>query len=236
MTYVVSFRAGRPTRRAASSLTTRRSAAGNTPAGGLDPAAHWRLACHKTQRCATVGVPVSHAPDIAALYAAHRDELLRWFARRTADAETALDLVAETFAQAVRTRRRCRASSDSERAAWLYAIARHQLAGYHRRGYAELRAVGKLGLERPPLTEAVLREVEMRAGLDEVRGQLSAAMASLTEETRAAVTLRVIDELPYPDVAARLGIAEPAARTRVSRGLTRLADVLDRQLLEEVTT
>ena len=88
--------------------------------------------------------------DISALYALHRDALLRYFARRTADAEVALDLVAETFAQAVRGRHRCRASSDDERAAWLYAIARGQLASYHRRGYAEQRAVRKLGLERPP--------------------------------------------------------------------------------------
>jgi DNA-directed RNA polymerase specialized sigma24 family protein len=36
----------------------------------------------------------------------------------------------------------------------------------------------------------------------------------------------VIDGLPYPDVAARLGCAETAARQRVSRGLRRLALVL----------
>lgn len=174
--------------------------------------------------------------DISALYALHRDPLLRYFARRTADAEVALDLVAETFAQAVRGRRRCRAASDEERAAWLYAIARSQLASYHRRGYAEQRAVRKLGLERPPVSEALLREVEARAGLAGVREQLAGALAALTTETREAVTLRVLDDLPYAEVAARLGIAEPAARTRVSRGLTRLADLLDRQLLEEVTT
>lgn len=173
--------------------------------------------------------------DISALFSAHRDGLLRYFVRRTADAEAALDLVAETFAQAARGRRRCRAASDEERAAWLYGIARNQLAAYHRRGYAEQRVVRRLGLERPPVTEAVLRAVEQRAGLDAVRSQLADALAELTSETRAAVALRVVDELPYAEVAARLGIAEPAARARVSRGLSRLADLLDPMLLEEVT-
>jgi RNA polymerase sigma factor (sigma-70 family) len=173
--------------------------------------------------------------DISALYATHRDDLLRYFVRRTADAEAALDLVAETFAQAARARRRCQATNDAERAGWLYGIARNQLNSFHRRGYAEQRAVRRLGLERPPVSEEVLRAVEARAGMDEVRGQLAAALATLTDETRAAVALRIVDELPYPEVASRLGIAEPAARARVSRGLSRLADLLDPVLLEEVT-
>ncbi len=156
--------------------------------------------------------------DISALYAEHRDALLRYFVRRTADAEVALDLVAETFAQAAQARRRCNAASDAERAGWLYGIARNQLNAFHRRGYAEQRAVRRLGLERPPVTEELLRSVEARAGLATVRDQLTAALSTLTAETRAAVALRIVDELSYPEVASRLGIAEPAARARVSRG------------------
>lgn len=172
--------------------------------------------------------------DPALLYAQHRDGVLRFFARRTADAEVALDLMAETFAQAVRQAGRCRATNDAERAGWLYTIAKGQLASYHRRGYAEQRAVRRLGLERPPATEAVLREVEDRAGLASARVELGAALRSLHPETRDAVSLRIVDELSYAEVAARLGIAEPAARARVSRGLTRLADALDRAAMTEV--
>lgn len=171
--------------------------------------------------------------DITQLYARHRTDLVRFFARRTADPEAALDLVAETFAQAIRSRRKCRAATDAERAGWLYGIARHQLASYHRRGYAEQRAVQRLGLERPPVTEALLRAVEAEAGMGEVRDRLAEALGALTDETRSAIELRVVDELPYPEVAARLGIAETAARARVSRGLSRLADLLDPAILEE---
>ena len=53
------------------------------------------------------------------------------------------------------------------------------------------------------------------------------AMATLSPGTRDAVRLRVVDELPYRDLAQRLGISETAARVRVSRGLSALAGLLD---------
>lgn len=49
----------------------------------------------------------------------------------------------------------------------------------------------------------------------------------LSPAVRDAMRLRVVDELAYPALAARLGTTEPAARARVSRGLAALADALD---------
>lgn len=174
--------------------------------------------------------------DIDALYAEHGDPLLRWFARRTADPQTALDLWSETFAQAVSSQRRCRASTDDERAGWLWGIARRQLARYLRRGYAEQRAVRRIGLERPPADPPLLAAIERRAGLDAVRAELAHALSTLGDDTRRAVELRVVDDLPYPEVARLLAISEPAARARVSRGLNALGRLLDRQALLEVTS
>ncbi|MBJ7471329.1 MAG: RNA polymerase sigma factor, partial [Solirubrobacteraceae bacterium] len=173
--------------------------------------------------------------DTQALYDRHCDPLLRYFARRTADPQVALDLWAETFAQVVASARRYRGATADDEAAWLYAIARNQLAGYLRKGYAEQRMVRKLGIERPPVDDALLADVDRRAGLAEVRSELSAALATLTDDTRQAVTLRVVHELPYPQVADRLAITEVAARARVSRGLQSLARILDPELANEVS-
>lgn len=173
--------------------------------------------------------------DTEALYERHSDTLLRFFARRTADAEVALDLWAETFAQAIAGARRYRGRTTDDEAAWLYAIARNQLASYLRRGYAEQRKVRKLGIERPPVDDALLAEVEHRAGLADLRAELAAALATLTDETRQAVALRVVEELPYPQVADRLKISEVAARARVSRGLQSLSKILDPELAKEVS-
>ena len=54
------------------------------------------------------------------------------------------------------------------------------------------------------------------------------ALAELGPEQREAVRLRVVDELGYPAVAARLGVSEQTARARVSRGLRALAAAVNR--------
>ena len=167
------------------------------------------------------------AVDVDALYARHHDDLLLFLVRRTADAEVALDLWAETFAQAVAGHHRFRGTSEAEAAAWLYTIARRQLALYLRRGSAERRALEKLGLERPPADQELLAEIEERARLDVLRSELAVALATLSEPVREAVRRRVVDEQPYPEIARALKITEQAARARVSRGLSALADVLE---------
>ncbi len=173
--------------------------------------------------------------DVDALYQRHRDALLVFLVRRTADTEVALDLWAETFAQAVAGRRRYRGQTEAEAAGWLYTIAKRQLALYYRRGKAEQKALKKLGLERPPADDALIAEIEQRAGLEDVRRELGEALAQLSDSVRDAVQLRIVDELPYPKVAAELQISESAARARVSRGLATLADFLDPIAIREAT-
>lgn len=170
----------------------------------------------------------STGPDIAALYERFGDDVLVFLVRRTADPELALDLWAETFAQAVVSAGRYRGGgADGELAAWVYGIAKNQLRHYYRRGEAQGRAMKRLGLERPPLGPQTEAELLRRAGLDEVRRELATAVAALSDDLRRAVGLRILDELPYPDVARRLGISEQAARTRVSRALRQLGAALD---------
>jgi DNA-directed RNA polymerase specialized sigma24 family protein len=75
----------------------------------------------------------------ATFYRGHAEDVLVFLSRRTLDPEVGLDLTAETFAQAFISRGRFRSTSDPEVFAWLYAIARHQLAHYLRKGRAEKR-------------------------------------------------------------------------------------------------
>lgn len=173
--------------------------------------------------------------DVAALYERHRKELLLFFVRRTADAELALDLWAETFAQAVVSAKRYRGRTEAEEAGWLYAIARRQLALYYRRGTAERRALAKLGVERPPADPEVEAELVRQAGLSELRRELTGALGTLSADTRQALELRIVHELPFADVARRLAITEPTARARVSRGLRALGDRLDQDTITEAT-
>jgi DNA-directed RNA polymerase specialized sigma24 family protein len=56
---------------------------------------------------------------------------------------------------------------------------------------------------------------------------LAGALASLTTGQEAAVRLRVVDQLEYPEVGRVLGCSSVAARIPVSRGLRVLLERLE---------
>jgi RNA polymerase sigma-70 factor (ECF subfamily) len=91
-------------------------------------------------------------------YDAHARDLLGYLPRRSADAQTALDLLSATFLAALENRGRCRATDERGRVAWLYRIAANTFVDYVRRGAAERRAINRLGSELRALTPA---EVEV---------------------------------------------------------------------------
>jgi RNA polymerase sigma factor (sigma-70 family) len=173
--------------------------------------------------------------DFADLYSAHSRQLLVFFTRRTFEVEAARDLTAETFAQAYQHRRRFRGSTDEEAAAWLYGIARHQLGRYARTGRVRRKAVERLGIQLPAVSPDDYDRIVELAGLADLRGRVAAAFENLGDDQRDALRLRVIDECTYEEVAHALGVSEPTARARVSRGLRRLADALDLTSASEVT-
>jgi RNA polymerase sigma factor (sigma-70 family) len=163
--------------------------------------------------------------DVERLYREHADNVLRYLARRVLIPEVAVDLMAETFAQAYRDRRGFRGASDDEAAAWLFGIARHCLSAYRRRGSAELRALRRLGVERRALNDFEYERIEELADLRDALGPLDEGLDSIGEDQREAVRLRVLEELDYADVARALGVSEQTARARVSRALRALREL-----------
>jgi RNA polymerase sigma-70 factor (ECF subfamily) len=161
--------------------------------------------------------------DIARLYDSRAPHLLRFFARRTLQPEVAVDLVAETFAQAFADRDRFRGRGDAAAAAWLFAIGRHELTSYFRRGIVEKRAMQRLALEVAPLSADDIVEIEEITGLAPERVELAAGLAALSPAQRQALQLRIIEERSYADVARTLEVTEQTARARVSRALRALA-------------
>ena len=159
-------------------------------------------------------------------YDRHAEQLLAFFARRTWDPQEAADLTAETFAAAFAARRRYR-DTGAPAYAWLLAIGRHQLARALRRRRVDDRARRRLGIAQVELDDVSLSRIEELADLRAMRPALTAALDQLPATTARAVALRVADELPYAEVAVRLGCSEGAARVRVMRGLDQLAELLE---------
>ena len=159
------------------------------------------------------------------LYRRHAEDVLRYFAKRTLDPEAAAELTAETFAQAFASRGSYR-DTGANGVAWIYGIAKHQLGRFFRAGTVDREARRKLGMPLRALDPEDYERIEDLVDLAPIREALREAMTTLPDDQRAALELRVIDELPYPTVAERLDCAEAAARQRVSRGLRCLALVL----------
>src|SRR5215207_9453210 len=173
--------------------------------------------------------PRLDADLLAAAYERDARRLLVYLARRTYDAQLAVDLVGEAYARAFELRRRFDGDPRDADAvgAWVFGIARNVLNETLRRGAAERRAMRRAGVRAPVLESEELARIEELAALGELRGAVAVALAELDVQQRDAVRLRVVEELDYVEVAGRLGISEQAARARVSRGLRAIAGALD---------
>lgn len=191
--------------------------------GGL-----WHLEDEMANELATSLRKAGRAPSaFSRVYEASARDLLVFLLRRTFDVEVARDLAAETFAQAFEHRKQFRGRTDAEAEAWLYAIGRHLLARYTRKGVVERRAVERLGIQLPQVNDEDHERVIELAGLADLRRTVAEVFSKLPAEQRDALQLRVVDEHPYRDVAAALGVSEDAARARVSRALRQIADTID---------
>lgn len=171
---------------------------------------------------------ISDSDAFAALYAKTVDEIMQFFRRRVFDIELSADLTAETYAQLLRNVRKFDASRGSARQ-YLYGIAKNQYLLWQRKGVVSNRHRHAIGM--PDLTTWDHTEERTVDRLDaaRLRRRLGQAMALLTTPERDAITLRVIDVRPYREIALTLGCSEVAARVRVSRGLSKLAAILDHE-------
>jgi RNA polymerase sigma factor (sigma-70 family) len=163
------------------------------------------------------GLLSSDAPEaFASFYRRHVRGLLGHLVRLTGDPDLAADLMAETFASALSSRTAFDPARGSAKG-WLYGIAHNKLADYRRRGFAELRALDRLGMERVDLTVEDRQEIEYLGGVSAVE-----LVEELPGDQRAVVAARVIHERSYEDIAREHAVSEQAVRKRVSRALTLL--------------
>ncbi len=165
------------------------------------------------------------------LYRRHAEDLLRYFARRTLDPEAAAELTAETFAQAFSSRSTY-TNTGANGVAWLYGVARHQLGRFFRSGRVDAAARRRLGMPERSLPPEDYERIEDLVDFAPIKDALVEALETLSNDQREALKLHVIGGLSYPEVAKRLACTEENARQRVSRGLRRLAIVLQERGLQ----
>jgi RNA polymerase sigma factor (sigma-70 family) len=150
---------------------------------------------------------LSHAPSLRAL-------------ARGLLAETAADdVLQETWVAALEHPPR----RPEGLGAWLRSVLRNRVR-MRARGEARREARERVAA-RPEEVESTVELVERRAAL----AQLVTALESLPEPYGDALWMRYFDDLPAPEIARRLGIAEATVRSRTHRGLGLLRERLERE-------
>ena len=106
---------------------------------------------------------------------------------------------------------------------WLARIADNEIrdrADFYQRQRRD--AARELPLEDDAPVAALTRSALSRVILDEEAERLEAALESLPPAHREVILLRKFEELPFADIARRLGKSEDACRMLLARAMTAL--------------
>lgn len=158
----------------------------------------------------------------AEVHDAFAGQLLRFFALRVVDPQTALDLTSDTLATVYEKRGTFRGTSEDEAAAWIWTIARNKLARHWRRRTVDRSAMERLGMQQVVMTDGELDRIDELLAAEAAGGAMERALAELPEGQQDVLRMRYLDELPDQMIASRLDVSEEVVRTRASRALRRL--------------
>ena len=156
-----------------------------------------------------------HGGSFEVVYRRHQAVVLTFLARR-AQPEVAADLMAETFACLLVVVRDPSRELPPVPLAWLLVTARNLLIDSHRRG--RVADVARRELEMRPVALDD-RDLERVAEISAETELLEELAARLDPGQFQALRARVLDELEYAEIAARLQCSESVVRKRVSRAL-----------------
>ncbi|MGE3536725.1 MAG: RNA polymerase sigma factor [Candidatus Tectimicrobiota bacterium] len=134
--------------------------------------------------------------------------------RITQSVEDAKDLTQETFLQAYRALRGFQRQASFP--TWLYRITVH-MCFQHRKRRERPQPVAETS-ETPPEHAQPLMQVLQ----EEQRQAVAAAIAALPPQQRAALTLRIHQQLSYKDIGVALQCSEGAARANVFHAIQKL--------------
>ncbi|MBP2184065.1 RNA polymerase sigma-70 factor (ECF subfamily) [Amycolatopsis magusensis] len=160
----------------------------------------------------------------ATLFERHVQAVWNHAYRLTGSWPVAEDLASATFLTAWRKRAEVTLVNESA-LPWLYTVAGNLARTEHRSSARRLRLVRKA---EPPadVSDHADSVVDRVSAGDRLR-ELAAAVTRLPTAQRRVVELCLLGELPVPDAAVLLGLAESSVRSHLSRARARLRTELE---------
>ncbi|MHB1809047.1 MAG: RNA polymerase sigma factor [Solirubrobacteraceae bacterium] len=183
---------------------------------------HWRSRFIGQSDTDLLRVAAGDPTAFEELFERHSIPLQGWLFAQTNDLTASRELLSETFAEAWRSAPRFRGENDRSGGAWLYGIAKNRLLKHRRRTGVQTAIRRRLGTRVVLGDDGGLDEIASRLDADVLSDCLREEFAELTAEQQQAIGYRIIDELSYEEVAARVGVDAITVRTRVFRGLQTL--------------
>lgn len=153
------------------------------------------------------------ALDLKELYAASYGRLVMQLFAVCGDMARAEDAVQDAFVTAIRKRRHLIGVTNPE--AWVRTVAVHQVCG----GWRHAAVVRRYGAKVPG------PQAPVEVGPDHVA--LVTALAQLDVDQRIVVVLHHLADRSIADIAVELGVSAGTVKSRLSRGRSRLAELLD---------
>lgn len=158
---------------------------------------------------------------LESFYREHVEAVQRFVARRVGTPDTAADLTADVFLAAIHAAESYDASRGTARA-WLFGIARHQIADSFRAAAKDSRAqTAWIGSEL--IHSDDLQRIHERLDAEAASRELYSRLGSIPDSERAVLELVALDDLSLVEAAAALGISTIAARVRLHRARRRFA-------------
>ncbi|MDH4077609.1 MAG: RNA polymerase sigma factor [Acidimicrobiia bacterium] len=177
------------------------------------------LAAIDALRQAGVAVGPDAEALVVRLFQAEGRSLVRLARLFVDDRDAAEDLVQEAF---LRLARHARSIEDPERApAYLRSIVLNLARDHNRRGLVSLRHRAATGRE-VDLADDPADELADRLARDDRNVAVLAQVAALPRRQRDCVTLRYLEGLSPPEIAAALGLSTNSVKTHLRRGLEAL--------------
>jgi RNA polymerase sigma factor (sigma-70 family) len=170
---------------------------------------------------ATVRRSLAEPESFALLFQRHAGPVGRYIARRIG-AQDAEDVLADTFLEAFRQRRRYDADRADARP-WLYGIATRRLGRYRRAELKQLRVLERTGTD--PVVTFTDRSDSRVGASTAIRG-VAEVLRRLPTGQRDALLLVAWADMTYEEVAVALGVPVGTVRSRISRARAALRAAL----------
>ncbi len=154
----------------------------------------------------------SPAPNVEALYIDHHGWLQMWLRKKLSSAADAADIAHDTFVRVLASRTRSRIA---EPRAFLTTIAKGLVIDQWRRQELERAYKEALALQPEqlaPSPEAQLLIIEALARIDRL-------LDGLKPRVRTAFLLAQLEDMPYADIAERMGVTTRSVERYVAEAL-----------------